>query len=991
MTYVLSDQTSSGSDYTEPSGTLTFAVDETEKTIEIPTINDGLHEENESFTVTLTSVSGTASIGSSDTTSVTIKDINDEIEFATDAMGVEEGQDLVVTLIRMGNQLGTDEVTYTFSTGSAGQEDYINTGGSVTFEPGQSSKEIVVSTIDDTDVENSEDFKMTLNGIAGESILGSQKTLTVTISDNDGHSTMNFASETAMAEEGQDVTLTVVRTGSTAGTDTVSYETITGTTSELDHAIQSGTLTFIPGETVQTITISSTDDNEVETDETFTVSLTQPTGNAVLGSMVDTVVTLYDNDVPTVEFDLSTLSVNEGDTATVVLTLSEPYEKDITIYYDLTHGTAGSSDVATLSGSVTFEAGQTEKTISIPTIEDSVVELNEVFAVEITANIEGYIGERSVITITIRNDDVRPDRRDNDNNNDTNTTNNTSTSGTSTQNEQDNNTRQEIEDLANTISNALSSAEPSMSANVATEYLESMERSIDSIEDEAALTGALDSYINTLNVITKLNVADPTDEAAQAEQEKWVESQVVKISDVVTKSIQKITSDESIVNVTKKVIDQIKQVELDTNVKKTAEVKNKVASLAQSVLTKVSEVKVKQTVEVVDDVSKVSFDQAEVAQKVAEKAVNFKTLSDSFNDYYGAENVRKFDFEVTLVTERVSNKVQVPIDKETINTLNASGVDALSVAVGGTTVKLKKEVYAEELEEGAEPPEIVVDMDFSDQGFEVRDEKVNFKKGVVTDVKVFLDQEERKKLNKPVELKFKVDDFEFWEEDYKTSSLSIFRLNEETDEWEPVGGRYDPVTNTVRTNRLTLSQYTVMQSNKSFADVENSWAKDEINELLGKGIIDEAENFNPEEKISREEFTTWVARAYGVVDDEAESPFTDVDESSEHYEELASAYNAGIVSGGGDGSFNPDSSVTKEQMSAILANAMTQYDDKQLNEEVRGVLASASDADLISDWADDDIALLIELGVIDGESGAINPKQELSKEEAASILKKIYG
>ncbi len=218
---------------------------------------------------------------------------------------------------------------------------------------------------------------------------------------------------------------------------------------------------------------------------------------------------------------------------------------------------------------------------------------------------------------------------------------------------------------------------------------------------------------------------------------------------------------KAIVNVTKKVIDQIKQVELDTNVKKTAEVKNKVASLAQSVLTKVSEVKVKQTVEVVDDVSKVSFDQAEVAQKVAEKAVNFKTLSDSFNDYYGAENVRKFDFEVTLVTERVSNKVQVPIDKETINTLNASGVDALSVAVGGTTVKLKKEVYAEELEEGAEPPEIVVDMDFSDQGFEVRDEKVNFKKGVVTDVKVFLDQEERKKLNKPVELKFKVDDFEF--------------------------------------------------------------------------------------------------------------------------------------------------------------------------------------------------------------------------------------
>ncbi|GKT36582.1 S-layer homology domain-containing protein, partial [Aduncisulcus paluster] len=83
-----------------------------------------------------------------------------------------------------------------------------------------------------------------------------------------------------------------------------------------------------------------------------------------------------------------------------------------------------------------------------------------------------------------------------------------------------------------------------------------------------------------------------------------------------------------------------------------------------------------------------------------------------------------------------------------------------------------------------------------------------------------------------------------------------------------------------------------MQSNKSFADVENSWAKDEINELLGKGIIDETASFDPEETITREEFTTWVARAYGLVDDEADAPFTDLPQDHDHYSELASAYNA---------------------------------------------------------------------------------------------------
>ena len=56
-------------------------------------------------------------------------------------------------------------------------------------------------------------------------------------------------------------------------------------------------------------------------------------------------------------------------------------------------------------------------------------------------------------------------------------------------------------------------------------------------------------------------------------------------------------------------------------------------------------------------------------------------------------------------------------------------------------------------------------------------------------------------------------------------------------------------------------------------------------------------------------------------------------------------------------------------MSAILANAMTNYDQKMLSEGIESQLAQVGDGDLISDWAGDDVALLMELGVLDLEEG----------------------
>ena len=88
----------------------------------------------------------------------------------------------------------------------------------------------------------------------------------------------------------------VFREGSTEGTVTVDYATSHGTTNDGDYQGISGTLTFGPGTTGQQLSIAITDDQLQESDETFTINLTNPGGGATLGAITTQTVTIEDND-----------------------------------------------------------------------------------------------------------------------------------------------------------------------------------------------------------------------------------------------------------------------------------------------------------------------------------------------------------------------------------------------------------------------------------------------------------------------------------------------------------------------------------------------------------------------------------------------------------------------------------------------------------------------------------------------------------------------
>jgi hypothetical protein len=117
------------------------------------------------------------------------------------------------------------------------------------------------------------------------------------------HGTLQFnSSQYSVNEDDGTATITVTRTGGSAGAISVDYATSDGSaTAGIDYTAMSGTLHFADGQTSQTITIPIIDDMLAEGDETFNVFLTNPSGGAKLGSIGTATVTIVDNDGPQIQ------------------------------------------------------------------------------------------------------------------------------------------------------------------------------------------------------------------------------------------------------------------------------------------------------------------------------------------------------------------------------------------------------------------------------------------------------------------------------------------------------------------------------------------------------------------------------------------------------------------------------------------------------------------------------------------------------------------
>ena len=207
------------------------------------------------------------------------------------------------------------------------------------------------------------------------------------------------------------ITATFPVTLSAAATSavTVTYATANGTaTAGSDYAATGGTLTFPAGTTTQSIGVTVNGDTTVEPNETFTVTLTSPSG-ATLVRATATGTIVNDDTAPLPTLSIADVSVTEGNSgtknATFVVTLSAAATGTVTANYATANGTAtAGSDYVAASGTFTFTAGQTSKSINVVVNGDTTVEPNETFTVNLSSATGATI-TRAQGAGTIQNDD----------------------------------------------------------------------------------------------------------------------------------------------------------------------------------------------------------------------------------------------------------------------------------------------------------------------------------------------------------------------------------------------------------------------------------------------------------------------------------------------------------------------------------------------------------------------------------------------------------
>ncbi|TWU42045.1 Calx-beta domain-containing protein [Novipirellula artificiosorum] len=415
-----------GSDYTAKNGTLTFAEGVTSQTIVIDITNDSEDEPDQDFTVTLSVPGGGATLGT-DVATVTIVDDDEPVvvpgslALADAAISVNEGAGTATfTINRSGGSDGSVSVTYATSNGTAtAGEDYTAVNQSVTFAAGETTKTVMVAITDDAVVENDETFTLTLSAPTNGATLGTVTTSTATIIDNDNPTPVPGVFVIAPAtvtvdEDAGTVQFTVNRTTGSDGAVSVGYATMNGTaTAGEDYTAASATLDFADGETSKIFTVAITDDSVDESDETFSVTLSNPTNGASLGAVATSTVTIADNDEPVLlpgvlSIDPAATTVNE-DAGTVTFTVNRTAGSDgiVTVAYATANGTAtAGADYTATSGTLNFAAGETSKMITVPILDDTVDESSETFTVTISNPTGGAtLGATQVSTVTITDND----------------------------------------------------------------------------------------------------------------------------------------------------------------------------------------------------------------------------------------------------------------------------------------------------------------------------------------------------------------------------------------------------------------------------------------------------------------------------------------------------------------------------------------------------------------------------------------------------------
>ena len=297
----------------------------------------------------------------------------------------------LVTVKLSGTSNPNVTVNYKTANGTAlAGSDYQAASGTLTFQKGQTSKSIAIPVIGDRLAESNETLFVNLLNAKHATIADGQGVVTIT----DDDPTVSI-SDVSQAESNSGTTLFNFRVTLSAAptkTVTVNYATADGSAlADSDYQAATGSVTFAPGQTTQTVSVTVNGDRVGEPDEFFFVNLSSPI-NAVLAD--NQAFAIIVDDEP--RLSVTNASATEGNDGTTVMVfhvmLSAASDVPVTVVFGTADDTAtADNDYQAAAGTLTFAPGQTDQTITVLVNGDVDKELDEYLLVNLTNGSGAYV------------------------------------------------------------------------------------------------------------------------------------------------------------------------------------------------------------------------------------------------------------------------------------------------------------------------------------------------------------------------------------------------------------------------------------------------------------------------------------------------------------------------------------------------------------------------------------------------------------------------
>ena len=410
------DTAEAGTDFTAVATTLTFAPDEIEKRVLVATTEDSTDEDDETFTLTLWNAMNAALARDRTATGTIIDDGATLPEVRVAAASATEGKAVAFT-VRLSAASGKP-VTVAWAAAaldeagdSAGVDDFTADSGRLIIDAGKTTGTVRVATTDDTLDEDDETFTLTLLN-PSNATLATDRTATGRIEDDDAEPTLSVVTA-ASADEGEAVAFEVTLSAASGRQVTVDWAvSLEGNTAEIaDFTADSGTLTIDVGDTTGTVSVVPTDDTTDEDDETFTLTLLNPS-NATLAADRTAAGTIYDNDgSPMLRVEGATAT--EGNDMEFTVELTAASVRAVTVDWETSVASddtaeAGTDFTVVAATTLTFTPNETEKRVTVDTAEDTLNEYRETFTLTLSSARNATLETDPTATGTIDDDDEAP-------------------------------------------------------------------------------------------------------------------------------------------------------------------------------------------------------------------------------------------------------------------------------------------------------------------------------------------------------------------------------------------------------------------------------------------------------------------------------------------------------------------------------------------------------------------------------------------------------